>query len=145
MNNLLAAAGTAAALLLTTGCAQSISTAAADSPEAAAAAAAEIAAGDVQTSVTEAVTAAKDYGQDHLGHYLELNGKRLRTAGFTPPDGVAVTVFVDHFGVCVSAASSTLPDDAEWATATATTADTDPVAGGACSEADALKQFTVGG
>ena len=142
MNNLLAAAGTAAALLLATGCAQSMSAAAADSPQAIAA---EAAAGAVQTSVTQAATAAKSYGQKHLGHYLELNTKRLRAEGFTPAEGVTVTVFVDHFDVCVSAASTTLPADADWATATATSADTDAVAGGVCSEADALKQFTVGG
>ena len=141
MNNLLAVAGTAAALLLTTGCAQSMTAAAADSAQAAA----EVAAGEVQTSVTAAATAAKAYGQKHLGHYLELNGKRLRAEGFTPPDGVVITVFVDHTDVCVSAASSTLPADAEWTTATATASDTDAAAGGVCSEADALKQFTIGG
>ena len=145
MNNLLAAAGTAAALLLTTGCAPSMSTAAASSPQATAAAAAEAAAGDVQTSVSDAVTAAKSYGQKHLGHYLELDRRALRTEGFTPTDGVEVTVFIDHFDVCVSAASSTLPADAEWATATATSADPDAVAGGVCSAAEALKTFTVGG
>ena len=141
MNSLLAAAATAAALLLTTGCAQSMSAAAATSQDAAAQRAAE----HVRSSVTDAVTAAKAYGQDHLGHYLELSGKRLRAAGFTPADGVEVTVFVDHFDVCVSAASTTLPAGAEWASATATSADPDPVAGGVCSASQALKQFTVGG
>lgn len=140
MKATLAAAGIAAALLLTTGCAQSLSANAAPADTAEAAAIA-----DIQDSVESAVTAAKSYGQDHLGHYLELNPKALRAAGFTPTSGVDITIYVDHFDVCINAVSSALPADSEWSTATATSRAPDAVAGGACSEADALKQVVLRG
>ena len=137
----LAAAGTAAALLLTTGCAQSLTSADASSAESAEATAAAA----VQDSVESAVTAAKAYGQDHLGHYLEMEPKDLRASGFTPTPDVDITVYIDHVGVCVNAVSTTLPAGSEWSTATATSQAPDAVAGGACSEADALKQVVVRG
>ena len=125
------------AVLLTTGCAQSLQSAAASSQD--------IASEEIQTTVNEAVVAAKSYGQKHLGHYLELNRKALRAEGFTPPSGVALTVFVDHLDVCISATTKGLPADAEWATATATSDAPEAVAGGTCSVSDSLKQFTIGG
>lgn len=135
MKALLAAVAVAAALL-TTGCAQAMPNAAASTSAAAVS--------DIQTSVDEAITAAKAYGQKHLGHYLELGPKALRAEGFAPADGVAVTVFVDHLDVCVAAASEALPADHEWATATATTDSPDAVAGGRCSSA-ALRRFPMRG
>ena len=135
MKALLATAAVAA--LLTTGCAQSLpSVAAADTSGAAIA--------EVQTTVDEAVTAVKSYGQKHLGHYLEMDRDALRAEGFTPAEGVAVTVSVDHLGVCINAATDALPADNEWSTATATTAAPEAVAGGRCSS-DALRTFTIRG
>ena len=136
MKALLAAAGTAG-LLLSTGCAQSMPTAAASSNDAAIA--------EIQTSVNDAVVAAKSYGQKHLGHYLELNRKGLRAEGFTPSDNVTLTVYIDHYDVCVTATTDGLAADAEWATATATSDQPEAVAGGTCSVTESLKRFTIGG
>ena len=135
MKALLAAAATAA--LLTTGCAQALPDAAASSQDQAVA--------DIQTSVSEALTASKSYGQKHLGHYLELNRKDLRAEGFAPADGVTVTIFIDHYDLCINATSAALPAESEWSTATATSKTPDPVAGGSCSVKDSLKRVTVKG
>ena len=135
MKALLAAAAVAA--LLTTGCAQSL-------PSAAAADTTGAAIADIQTTENDAITAAKSYGQKHLGHYLELDRKALRAEGFTPAEGVAVTVSVDHLDVCINASTSALPEASEWSTATATTDAAEPVAGGRCSS-DALRTFTIRG
>ena len=132
-------AATAITALMATGCAQSLPNAAAVDTSGAAIA-------DIQTTVNEAVTAAKSYGQKHLGHYLELDRKALRAEGFTPAEGVAVTVSVDHLDVCINAATDALPADSEWSKATATTdagAD-EAVAGGRCSS-NVLRTFTIGG
>lgn len=137
MKALLAAAATATAVLLTSGCAASMPSAAASSQEAAIA--------DVKVSVDGAITAAKSYGQKHLGHYLELDAKALRAEGYAPSSDVTITVYVDHLDVCVTAESTGLPAGAEWATAAATTDRPEAVAGGSCSVAESLKQFTVGG
>lgn len=134
MKALLTAA--AAAALLTTGCAQALPNAAAGTSDAAVA--------DIQTTVDEAVTAAKSYGQKHLGHYLELDAKALRAEGFLPADGVTVTVYVDHLDVCINATTDALPAGSEWSTATATSDSPDVVAGGRCSS-DALKDFRIEG
>lgn len=130
-------AATAVAALVTTGCAQSL-------PNAAAADTSGAAIADIQTTVNDAVAAAKSYGQKHLGHYLELDRKALRAEGFTPADGVVVTVSVDHLDVCINATTKALPEGSEWSTATATTDAAEAVAGGRCSS-DALRSFTVGG
>ena len=135
MKALLAAAATAA--LLTTGCAQAFPDAAASSQDDAVA--------DIQASVSDAMTATKSYGQKHLGHYLELNRKDLREEGFTPADGVSVTVFIDHYDLCINATSTALPEGSEWSTATATSKQPDPVAGGSCSVKDSLKRVTIKG
>ena len=135
MKALLAAAATAA--LLTTGCAQALPDAAASSQEDAVA--------GIQTSVTEAMTASKSYGQKHLGHYLELNRKSLREEGFAPADGVSVTVYIDHYELCINATSTALPAESEWSSATATSKAPEPVAGGSCSVKDSLKRVTIEG
>ena len=135
MKALLAAAATAA--LLTTGCTQALPDAAASSQDQAIA--------DIQTSVSEAMTASKSYGQKRLGHYLELNRKDLRAEGFAPADGVTVTIFIDHYDLCINATSAALPAASEWSTATATSKAPEPVAGGSCSVKDSLKRVTVKG
>ena len=136
MKALLAAAATAAALL-TTGCAQAVPDAAASSQDDAIA--------DIQSSVADAMTAAKSYGQKHLGHYLEMNRKALADEGFTPAEGVTVTVYIDHYELCINATSSALPENAEWSSATATLKQQEPVAGGSCSVTDSLTRVTVRG
>ena len=135
MKALLAAAATAA--LLTTGCAQALPNAAASSQDAAVA--------DIQSSVTEAMTATKSFGQKHLGHYLQLDRKDLRAEGYTPADGVSVTIYIDHYDLCINATSAALPEGSEWSTATATSKQPEPVAGGSCSVRDSLKRVTLGG
>ena len=94
----------------------------------------------LQATVTQAVTAAKSYGAQHLGHYLELDRVALREAGFIPAPGVTVTVYIDHFDVCVTGASA---GSAPPVTATATTAAPDAVPGQGCSRQEALRTFAV--
>jgi hypothetical protein len=94
----------------------------------------------LQATVTQAVTAAKEYGQQHLGHYLELDRAALRQAGFAPAPGVTVTVYIDHFDVCVTGASI---EQSPVTTATATTAAPEAVPGASCSRQEALRTFEV--
>ena len=94
----------------------------------------------LQATVTSAVTAAKEYGRQHLGHYLELDRSALREAGFTPAPGVTVTVYIDHFDVCVTGAAT---EQSPATTATATTAAPEAVVGASCSRQEALRTFEV--
>jgi hypothetical protein len=124
-----------AAALLLAGCAPAMSTASASSREDAAVSA-------LQTSLTDAVTVAKEYGRQHLGHYLELNRKALRDGGLAVPAGVELEVHIDHFEVCITGTASDLPAGHEWRTATVTSADDDPAPGATCGD-DALRTVSV--
>ena len=126
-----------AVALLLAGCAPAMSNAAASPRDDAAVAA-------VQTALLDAMSVGKEYGRQHLGHYLELNRKELAKGGLSVPDGVVVEVFIDHYDLCIAAESSELPPTHEWYTGTVTSDSGEPVAGGTCA-ADALKRVEVKG
>ena len=126
----------AAAIAVLSGCAPAVTSAAASSQD--------VAVAEIQSTLTDAVTVTKTYGQQHLGHYLGLNRKALAKAGYTPPAGVTLTVSIDHLETCLLATHTGLPETNEWQTATVDTKDTDPRAGGACPS-DALRTLTITG
>ena len=73
---------------------------------------------EMRSFLDDARSAASDYGQRHLGHFLELNEKALRRNGLELPPGTDLTVLTNHEGYCVEASSSEMPDDNAWSEAT---------------------------
>ena len=75
-------------------------------------------AGEMQTFLDEAGSAAASYGRKHLGHYLELDQKALEKQGLAIPDGIALKMTTEHDGYCIRAHDSGLAASNPWSTAT---------------------------
>lgn len=72
----------------------------------------------VKDTLASADELARDYGRKHLGHYLDLNARRLEKAGLEIPSQVILTVETGHYGYCITAVSEELPSMHPWARAT---------------------------
>ena len=88
----------------------------------------------VRSTLLEAQAAAKAYGRANLGHYPDLDADALRAEGLAVPDGVDVTVQVDHHGFCVVTTTADLPPDHPWHRGSIATTSSAPQPGdGACA------------
>lgn len=88
----------------------------------------------VRSTLLEAQAVAKAYGRANLGHYPDLDADALRAEGLAVPDGVDLTVQVDHHGFCVVTTTANLPSDHPWHRGSIATTSSAPQPGdGACA------------
>ena len=74
--------------------------------------------GNVKSALSEADQLAREYGRDHLGHYLKLKLHHLTKAGLEVPSDVSLKVGAGHYGYCITVTSKQLPKMHPWAVAT---------------------------
>ena len=74
---------------------------------------------NIKDTLGSADALARDYGRDHLGHYLKLTFNKLDKAGLQVPSDIDISVETGHFGYCITATSKKLPEMHQWAVATA--------------------------
>ena len=79
-----------------------------------------------RSALTAAVESAKAYGQTHLGHYLELNVKRLERQGLEVPGSISLTVRTTHDSYCIRAANHLLPSIHPWVLGSVGSGDAEP-------------------
>ena len=75
---------------------------------------------DMRSFLADVRDASNAYGQKHLGHYLELDEKRLRKQGLDVPAGTKIEIETDHKGYCIQATSEGIQRNDKWSTATLT-------------------------
>lgn len=79
-----------------------------------------------RTVLTDAAESAKAYGQAHLGHYLDLNVRRLRRQGLEVPRSISLSVRTTHDSYCIKVANEDLPSIHPWALASVRSGDSEP-------------------
>ena len=70
--------------------------------------------------LTEADVIAGRYGQDHLGHFLDLKLPKLIDGGLEVPDDLSISVRTTHTSYCIRATNRALPSIHLWRIATVT-------------------------
>ena len=73
---------------------------------------------EMQDFLSETRDTAADYGQKHLGHYLDLTQKALEKRGLEIPKSVDLKLTTDHKGYCIRADNSGLDSSDPWSAAT---------------------------
>jgi hypothetical protein len=82
--------------------------------------------------LADAGVAARAYGQDHLGHYVDLTKRELIGAGLKPHRGVTLEIRARHMTFCIQAMNEALPSIHPWAVATVTLRDARPSSRDGC-------------
>lgn len=59
----------------------------------------------------EAGDAARDYGRDHLGHYLDL---RVSDVAVAVPEDASMNLWSGHTGYCITLTNRSLPSIHPW-------------------------------
>lgn len=73
---------------------------------------------EMKSYLEDVRSAANDYGRDQLGHFLDLDAKRLRKQGLKIPESIRIDVETDHKGYCIQVETTGWDDSDPWATAT---------------------------
>ena len=87
---------------------------------------------EMRVVLGDAVVAAKEYGQQHLGHYLKMDAAALEQLGLEHPANVVVEVTTDHTTYCVTAIHQGADATDPWRTASVDSKRQNPEPGDSC-------------